>query len=65
MTLSDQINLVEQLVRKEPETTIKEYLELVADLDRIERIFEKQTICHSEDTQRPITVQLKNCGTRA
>jgi len=60
MTLPEKIKLIDALIRENPETTIKEYLE---DLYEIERIERKTTQpCHSENTPKTTTVELRICG---
>jgi hypothetical protein len=36
MTLKDRISLIDQMINEDPEATIKDYLELVKDLQAIE-----------------------------
>lgn len=38
MTLSDQIKLTDVLVRNEPDTTIREYLDMVKEIDNIKPV---------------------------
>lgn len=44
MTLADRIKLVNDMVRENPDVTIKDYLELVNDVTRIEHAAEETPI---------------------
>lgn len=48
MTLSDQITLIDDIVRKDPDFTIWEYLELVKEMDSISGTMEVPLIKHSK-----------------
>jgi hypothetical protein len=38
MTLAEKISLVDQFIKKEPDTTIKDFLEAVKEIEGIEKI---------------------------
>lgn len=56
MTLADRIKLVNDMIRENPDSTIKEYLELVKDIEEIETMSEGTPIIYLKKVHEAIEI---------